>query len=274
MLVLAGAVLAAPAAEDVARKEFPFEYRDGLIWVQVEVRESRAPLNFLLDSGAGLSVVNMSTLQRIGRLRGKRISVRGVGRNATGYWPQRLGVTDDSLPVAKDVLAVDLSELSRTCARTVDGLVGADFFKRFVVQVDFKESRLRLDPVGAASTGEVSLPLQLHGDSLRVPISVNGRPAQWVRLDTGCAGALHWVSAGADARSGEPHVSVGLAPLKVPIIRASVQLGSVKFDSVRTGMHAKEIFAGEAGLLGNELLSQFRSVTIDTRVGRVVLEPR
>ncbi len=252
--------------------ESPFEYRDGLIWIQARAQGSSAPLNFLLDSGAGISVINLSTLERIGRLRGHRVSVRGVEAATVGYWPQRLSVAGNPLPLPTDFLAVDLSELSRSCGRTVDGLVGADFFCAHAVQIDFARSRIRLEPRDGAATNAVCLPLENHAGALRVPISVNRGPRQWVRLDTGCAAGLHWVNATLPPEATGPHVSVGLAPLNVAMTRTSVQLGSVAFDAVQTGVHRKEIFAGEAGLLGNDLLSRFDSVTIDVPAGRVVLE--
>jgi len=41
-------------------------------------------------------------------------------------------------------------------------------------------------------------------------------------------------------------------------------------SAVRTGIHTEQMFAGEAGLIGNGLLSQFR-VTLDADKSRVLL---
>ena len=271
-VAIAAAAFGAVAAEASSCAECPFEYRDGLIWLEVQVRESQAPLHFLLDSGAGVSVINLSTLRRIGRLRGRRVNVLGVEAAATGYWPQHLSVSEDGLPLPRDFLAVDLSELGRTCGRTVDGLVGADFFCGHAVRIDFASGKIRLAPRETPGTNGVSLPLEAHGGALRVPISVNHGPRQWVRLDTGCASALHWVSASVPPDECKPHVSVGLAPLSVALTRTSVQLGSLGFDGVRTGVHKEHILAGESGLLGTELLARFDSVVIDAPAGWLVLE--
>jgi hypothetical protein len=255
--------------------EVPFEYRDGLIWVQVQMRESPRPLNFLLDSGAGVSVINLPTLQRIGRLRGRRISVRGVSSTTTGYWPQRLTAIEGTLPLAKDFLAVDLSDLSRACKRTVDGLVGSDFFRSHVVQIDFAAKRIRLlgsTETPAPSPNRVELPLETQGAALCVPIRINNGGVQWVRLDTGCASDLHWVTRAVSPEACKPQVSVALTTLIVPVTRTTVQLGGVKFEGVPVGVHERAIFPGEAGLLGNGLLSRFRSITVDVRAARLSLE--
>ena len=49
-----------------------------------------------------------------------------------------------------------------------------------------------------------------------------------------------------------------------------VLLGSEHFSPVKTGVHQQPIFSGEAGLLGNGLLSQFR-VTVDAGKSRLLL---
>jgi hypothetical protein len=256
----------------VIRTEFPLEYKDGLIWVQVRFQESPGPLNFLLDSGAGVSVINSRTLQRFNHLRGHRVQVGGVDTTAVGYWPQHLSPAQDSLPLDKQFLAIDLSALSRTCGKTVDGLVGVDFFKTRAVQIDFRASKLRLIPEHRAGTHRTSVPLLVCSGALCLPVSVNHSPQQWVRLDTGCASALHWVHTSDPLENHVSQVCVALAPFEVPIVRTSVLFAGLEFQSVRTAVHHKPIFPHEAGLLGNELLAQFDSLVIDAPAGELVVE--
>jgi hypothetical protein len=252
--------------------EFPFEFRDGLIWVQVQLRGSPKPLNFLLDSGAGVSVINLPTLVQIQNLKGRRITVHGVGTTTTGYWPQHLSTEGTGLPLTGCFLAVDLTDLGRACHRTVDGLVGADFFRNHVVQIDFAANRIRLSPSIEPGANRIELPLDAQRGALCVPIRINNGDLQWVRLDTGCASDLHWVSGAVPPEACKPQVSVALTTLTIPMTRAAVQIGGAKFDDVPAGLHERTIFPGEAGLLGNGLLSRFRSVTVDVHSARVFLE--
>ena len=124
--------------------EFPFEYREGLIWVRVQVAESREPLRFLLDSGAEVSVVNLDTAKRLGLALGQRVNVSSVQTTMTGYWPQKLSATANGMALPSDFLALDLSKLSAVCTQSVDGLIGADFFKDRIVQIDFVARKIRL----------------------------------------------------------------------------------------------------------------------------------
>ena len=252
-------------------KEFPFELRDGLIWVQVQFQKSAVPQNFLLDSGAGLSVINLPSLSRMGGLSGRRVVVRGVGTSTTGYYPQHLISREGSLPLPDYLLAVDLTELGRACKRTVDGLVGADFFDDHVVQVNFANRMIRLLPSSECITNGVVLPIEVQNRAFRVPIRVNEGLAQWFRLDTGCAAALHWVGTPDCAQDCKPGISVALTTLTINMTHATVELGGLRFDAVPTAFHEKPIFVGEAGLLGNGLLARFNSIIIDASAGRVVL---
>jgi hypothetical protein len=272
MIIFGAALWLGPAAIGSTVKEFPFEFRDGLIWIQVQFLESSAPQNFLLDSGAGLSVINLRAMRRMGSLRGRRMAVHGVGTTTTGYWPQHLSPRDGSLPVATSFLAVDLSELGRACGRTVDGLVGADFFDNHVAQIDFRARKIRLLPSSDGLTDGATLPLEIHGRALRVPIRVNDGPPQWVRLDTGCAAALHWVTTRVRPEDCKPSLSVALTTVAVNMTDTCVELAGLRFDGVPAGIHKQYIFEGEAGLLGNELLSRFSSVIIDAKAKRVILE--
>ena len=94
-----------------------------------------------------------------------------------------------------------------------------------------------------------------------------------MRLDTGCATALQWVTADLKTSAQSDKPAIGLAELAIPQAKTTVSLGGKQFDQVPTGIHRDAIFAGEAGLVGNGLSSRFKTVTIDTKSARLVLGP-
>lgn len=253
--------------------EFPFEYREGLLWIKVAISQSEQPLNFLVDTGAGVSVINLNTAKRIGLKLGRQVTVRGVDTMLTGYWQQYMSAKVGGVRLPREYLAVDLEKLSSSCERPVDGLVGADFFRGRVVQIDFDAQKIRLLKPDQAGKSKDALPLQLRSCGMRVPISVNGHDRQWVRLDTGCATALQWVTSEVPDQCTH-QMAIGLAEISIPQTKTSVGIGEHQFSDVPTGLHEKPIFPGEAGLLGNGLLSRFATVTIDAKAGRVILEKR
>jgi hypothetical protein len=168
------------------------------------------------------------------------------------------------------VLAVDLRALSGCCEQPVDGILGVYFFRSRIVQIDFTKGKVRiLEKCGPnLETCEI-LPIKMCNDAFCVPVRVSGNPAEWMRLDTGCDAALEWVVR-TDKR-GTGRSSIGLSGIPAHHINTSVQLGRRYSNAVDTGIHGKPIFPGEAGLLGNDLLSKFR-LTIDQPGNRVIFE--
>jgi hypothetical protein len=254
--------------------EFPFQLREGFIWVKVRVAGSAAPCNFLLDSGACVSVINLGTAERLGLKRGKRVSVQGVGSSTEGFWPQHLSAMAGGVELPHDYLALSLGDLGGVCECPVDGLIGADFFRGRAVQIDFAAGKIRLLGAAPVAANREMLPLRVRHGALLTPVKVNGGQAQWVRLDTGCAPGLQWVANGADSESNARRLAVGLSKVSVGVASSRVQLGTVCFEGVATDLHKTAIFPGEAGLLGTGLLSRFGSVTVDTRAGHLILQKR
>jgi hypothetical protein len=58
--------------------EIHFQCRDGLIWLKVNIAGKSKSLNFLLDSGAGISDIDLRTARTLGILLGSRQIMLGV----------------------------------------------------------------------------------------------------------------------------------------------------------------------------------------------------
>lgn len=258
---------------DLSSKEFPFEYREGLLWVKVRVPESERALNFLLDSGAEASVVNIQTAKELGLPVGRRAEVRGVGISMEAYWTGTRSANANEVELPNHLLALDLGKLSRSCACRVDGLIGADFFRGRAVRIDFRESKVRLGGSNMPCVGQVA-PLEVRRCGMRVKASVQGKKAQWFRLDTGCATPLQWVTGDVSPKDCTSKVAVGLAEMGIPQIRTTVKIGGEFLRNIETGLHRSAIFDGESGLLGNGFFAHFEMITIDAVRGRLVLGTR
>lgn len=269
-LILFVTALWRSVAAPVTLAEIPFQYREGFLWVEVNISESKKPLNFLLDTGAGVSTINLATAKRIGLKLGQEVTVHGVETTMTGHWQERLFAKANGVRLPSEYLAVDLEKLSRSCELPVDGLIGADFFRGKVVQIDFEAQKIRLLKVPKGDESDQGVPGELRPCGMRVQITVDGHANQWVRLDTGCATALQWVTAEVPDQCTH-QMAIGLAEISIPQTKTTVAIGKNEFTDVPTGLHQSAIFPGESGLLGNGLLSRFSSVTIDGKAGRVIL---
>lgn len=252
--------------------EFPFQFREGLLWISVTVSQSPKPLNFLVDTGAGVCVLNYSTAQQLGIQLGQEVKVTGVESTTVGYWPQKLTASIGQVSLPKEFLVVDLCKLSQACNRSVDGLLGADFFSGKIVQLDFEQQKLRILQSSEPHAGAEVLPLLERGNALQVPVQVNARAAEWFRLDTGCASSLQWVTTREQLSASSRHIAVGLSQQSIPMTATTVKLGRHQFYSVPTGLHQTQIFRGESGLLGLGMLTQFAQITLDGKTHRLILE--
>src|SRR5215471_9705877 len=246
------AILLPLSAKSEAQREIHSQYHGGLIWLKVDVTGKSEPLNFLLDSGAGISAIDLQTARSLGVPLGNRQIVQGVNWQGFAYRVNDLQAVCGVIALPKSVLAIDLRALSGSCQHHVDGILGVDFFRSRIVQIDFTQSRVRIlekcDP--NLANCEI-LPIRMCNDAFCVPVRVAGNPAQWMRLDTGCDVALEWVVSRAEKRRTGGS-SIGLSGISVRHMNTSVQLGKQSFKAVITGVHREPIFPGEAGLLGND----------------------
>jgi hypothetical protein len=250
-----------------AATEIPFSFQGGTICLKVDAGGGTT-LGFLLDSGAGKSVLDLGTARRLGVKLGGRETVQGVDGRCAAYHVDALTATVGAVPVPRQMLAIDLQAVSAASGMHIDGLLGADFFREHVVEIDFRAQKLRLRNRGEAGLGQ-SLPLARRNDALCIRVGVNGGAPQWTRLDTGCSSALEWVT-GSGIPQGGAGTSVAATSGSARFIETDVLLGTERVTAVKTGVHRQPMFAGEAGLVGTGLLSRF-VVTVDAAGGRLWL---
>ncbi len=250
--------------------EIPFTYADGFIIVKAKIPQSPEPLNFLVDSGAGLSVLGLNTAHRLQLHLGSSQRVQGVDMQAEAFKLSGVMATGlDGTALDKVPLAVDLSNAGQLCREPVDGLLGVDFFRSRVVQIDFPAQRIRL--LSSAPVGGTTLPIKPFNGTLCVPISVNGSRNRWARLDTGCNDALHWVVPKTRERRSAAQVSIGFMTDDSNLALSDLTLGGENLNKIPTSLHATPLFPGEAGLVGNGIWSRY-VVTFDVPHNRLLLQ--
>src|SRR6516164_11203285 len=142
--ILAVELLLQGAALPEVQREIPFQYRDGLVWVKVELAGTTSPLNFLLDSGASVSAVDIRTAAACSLKLGDRQPVEGVTGHSVGYRVTDFQGSFGGNALPKSVLAVDLGAVSECCGRHIDGILGLDVFRGRVVRIDFNARRISL----------------------------------------------------------------------------------------------------------------------------------
>ena len=253
-----------------AATPIPCRYHAGLIWLKVAAAGKSEPLNFLLDSGAGASVLDLAAARRLGLRLGARQTVQGVEGQCAAFRIDGLAAEVAGIPIPRSMLAPDLRPVSAACGQRIDGLLGMDFFRERIVQIDYAAQKIRLlSRSELPVTGAQILPLVRRNDALCVAVAVDGNAPEWVRLDTGCSAAFEWVVS--DAKRQRLNLtSIAAAAGSPRFIHLPVTLGAERCANVTTGLHDRAMFAGESGLLGNGLLARF-VVTVDAAQSRLLL---
>jgi predicted aspartyl protease len=239
------------------------------------------PLWFIVDTGAEFSILSDTLAKRLD-LRTRR---RGIRDFASGVTLTFGGV---ELP-RRDVMIMSF-ETFRARKRPIEGIIGHDFFERYVVTIDYAGKTLTAIEPGnfRAPDGAESIPLRFAGNLAVVPVTLElaggKRTTANVIVDTGASQALvlrhpfaqkHDLlrqSKSSSTAGSLESVSVSFA--HVPAKRLS--LGRWSFDNppiraYRTATGAGGYTATD-GALGNEILRRFR-VTLDYPRKRMLLQP-
>jgi hypothetical protein len=274
--------------------ELRYELFAGLVLVSVSI-DGSPPLDFVLDSGANQSAINDPHLAAALGLQGKQVGLaRGIGSGAAMVViADDVSIRSDGVEILRSQLVVhDIGlRLAEMAGREIDGFLGADLFKRYVVELDPVARKMQLhDPETFAyqGRGEV-LPIVIEDHRPVVEGSVvveDGAKPIPVRLvvDTGSSRSLTLVTKSrrrlkppAEQSLGASVGVVGDTLLVISPLR-SISLGSFTLERVEAAW--AEPFRVPAvrnipklnGILGNRLLRRFH-VFIDYPGERMILEP-
>ena len=270
----------------------PFELSSNVIFLHVRVNGSE-PLWFILDTGAAGTLLDTNRAKTLGIKVSGGGDVEGVGETSVAAGMAKN--VSFSLPgvdfQARVVVVLPLSNLNRYIGRVVDGVLGHDFFSRFVVEIDYAARVINVyDPKGFQYSGPGdSIPLELkdNGPSVRARLNLPGRaPVEGnFRIDTGGSHALildtpfvktqkvlesmsKTIAAPSAGVGGETSIRLGRVQ--------SLQLGRFALEKPVTGFaqSAKGALANPdlTGNIGGGILRRFK-VIFDYRNHRMILEP-
>ena len=272
----------------------PFELTGGQIFVRAAVNGSR-PLAFQLDTGLNQTLIRLDLAAELKLRKKGNVLVGGAGpgvvvgsllRDAT--W-SLVGLRSFTQPVT---YALPLKEVSAAVGRDIDGAIGGEFIRRYVITVDYLTKTVTLyDPkTFVYRGGGESLPVEFTPQNQPVVsaiLTAGGRSlARRFIVDLGSADALilhsPFVSQERLLDQGMKTVrsigQTGVGGMTAGEIGrvASVQLGSFVLKDVIT-MFARDkagmlADASLAGNIGAQIARRFR-VTLDYKAKRIILEP-
>ena len=252
----------------------PLEIFGNQPYVQVLVKGK--PYWFILDSGASTSVIDTALSTSIGFKVKYTAQGRGAGAGTVPFHylegaSYRLPGLEGEIPLA---IAIDLSNNLAQVGRELPGIIGHNFFERYVVEVNYDAKVMRIfDAVKYRYVGRgESLPIVIEK---RVPhvvarLTVPGLPPQDRKLlvDTGSNDSVD-DSLLAQSTGPKRQVVGGVG------LGQEYKVTFARFDKVQLGRYVLENVPGVGdgvALIGGEVLRRF-TVIFDYGRQRMILEP-
>ena len=290
-VLLAAPAVASPATADTV---IPFQEANGTIFIQVAV--AGRPLWFIFDTGDKYAVVDLPLAQSLGLDLGPPLPVGGAGsapvtgRLVTKGEFQVTGLPGFSQPL---FIALPLADLSRAEGREVAGLLGQDFIRRFVVDIDYRAHTLTLHDKATYHYAGAGRALDVTFSAAGLPqahaqiTDAAGQPVDGLfTIDTGSTGALifntpfvvqsHLLQPGQATVPLQDGAGIGGGLYgKVGRITALTLAGiEVRRPYAVFAQSTGGVFADTAtqGNIGSQILRKFK-VTLDDDQGRIYLEP-
>ena len=169
-----------------------FEYfGDSQIFIPASVNGN--PISLLLDSGAGITVVDSSYAAKI-KLKGSgSLGVSGTVGQSTMQLTSDLHIQIGNLTLAHITAGViDLSSVAAQEAHPMPLVLGREAFNDLIIDIDFQHRRIAFhDPNGYSAPREATrVALGRHGDNRTVPIALEGAAAAPFDFDLGNNGTL------------------------------------------------------------------------------------
>jgi hypothetical protein len=273
----------------------PFDLITRHIVIKVKINDSR-PLSFVLDTGDKVAIVDTERAKELGLNLQGQLRVGGAGsetlpasyvKGSTWTIP---GLEGFSQPVT---LTLPLGKLAARFGHDFDGIIGSDFIKEFVIEVDYQARVIKLhdkNRFNYAGSGE-SIPIELDRQGhplIEAQVTpLNGTPIKGkFVLDLGSGGALALYSPfvadhrllgsglktirsiGAGGAGGRTTGQVGRV--------AELNIGKFKiagphtlFSEDKSGAFASSALAGN---IGQQIAARFK-LFLDYDRKRIILEP-
>jgi hypothetical protein len=158
----------------------PFELVNKHVVLKAKINNSR-PLPFLLDTGDKYSIIDLDRAKELGLTLKGDIQSGGAGAAAlTGSFVQDSSFTIPGLDGFSQqvTIAFPLKSLAAALGQEIDGILGSEFMKEFVTEIDYQARAIRLhnkERFRYSGYGE-SIPIKLNADGHPI-IAAHVRPA-------------------------------------------------------------------------------------------------
>ena len=243
-------------------------------------------LTFLLDTGTTTSVFFDRSFIPDSALTDNEAQVNfpAIGHIVTGkrLGNVPLGSGDAMFVSSNGLLIMGETDVKEALDANFSGIIGQELFRRFVVEIDPQEGKMRLYPPGSDLTEEFEIRHRLRMSG-HTPYIVFKSRLPWEKritkkrmmLDSGYPGGLVFWSKRHFMLVASPNERRELAEKNMGIMTAAnIKFGNLNFENLPVFIASNVPQQSESrdGLIGASILAQYRHV-IDFQAQRLLLSP-
>jgi aspartyl protease/PDZ domain-containing protein len=277
-------------ASGMSALKIPFELFGNLVLLQVRVNDSDS-LRFILDTGADTSVIDAQQAKALRLEPQGKIVGSGGGGTAEATFTKGVVVSLHGVQLLDQTIYVLPLESLSALGRKIDGIIGNDILKEFVVEIDYSAKTINLyEPQGYRYSGvDKIIPLMMDESLLFVHASITLEGLAPIEakfeIDSGSTGAIllntpfvtsHQVLTSVPKTIQTNIGGVGDAAKTLIGRVKGLRLGQfvidhpiTRFSQATRGDYASSKYDG---LIGGEILRRFK-VIFDYSRRRMILEP-
>lgn len=275
----------------LAQKQVSFIYHQSLIFVKVKVNEKK-DLLFLMDTGANISSIDNSTAQllKLPVLKEGDSVVGTAGKEAIKLCKTKTFQLGGTVVKNMNIHSRDLSRIMTPGYQKLNGILGTDFLKQYVITIDYGKKTLLLSKAKPKVAREKIVHFEMvsgiprfearFNDTLTshvyynsgvslLPsrdIYVNVSHKQWSTLKSHDKFLTSYTTLEGDGVGGR---------VKLPVVKISnILLNGLEVEKPNIVIQPREGYLlsdNSIGFFGNNLFEKYRKVTIDFPANRVIM---
>ena len=258
----------------------PFEVYGDHVFIKLKVNNSR-DLDFIFDTGDGLSVLNIETARELGMAPGVDASTTSAEGTIKGKLVKHQKIEINNLELTNvKIYETSLNHLEMSIGRDIDGIIGYDMLKNYVISMNYDKNAMDIYDSSTykyTGTGK-AYPIKLTSQIPHIPASITLANGEVVSgeffVNTGAKTTVDFntpfvESNGLTGKVGNSYIYLvsGLGSKEYEHHEGKVNsfdFGGFSFENMPVGLsHAKSGLQNHkkiAGIIGGGLLRKFNIV--------------
>jgi len=153
-------------------EEIPFELKNGLILLKVNINDNTKARIFVFDTGATSDLLDSTTASKLGLKANYKQDVSGAGgkKSYDLILYQKLTLQNKIEIDSTHLVLTDLTKLKDALERDFDGIIGYSLLKKYITKIDYESQKILLyDKIQNVDTiGYTAIPFEF-GNGIPIP---------------------------------------------------------------------------------------------------------